>query len=123
MAYQIGEMTLGFGAIFLCWLLYRTRLIPRLLAGLGVIGYVLLMAGAIVELFGGHIDGCGIVETGPRRSRSRESLVGHHEGCCQVRRTRKPRAIRSHAGRDLAFTHSPPSQRSGCSGRAHCLRS
>lgn len=55
MAYQIGEMTLGFGATFLCWLLYRTRLIPRLLAGLGVIGYVLLMAGAIVELFGIHI--------------------------------------------------------------------
>jgi hypothetical protein len=52
MAYQIGQLSLGIGAFFLCWLLYRTRLIPRWLAGLGVIGYALHATGAIAEIFG-----------------------------------------------------------------------
>src|SRR5206468_12714967 len=29
MAYQMGEMTLGVGAVFLCLLLFRTQLVPR----------------------------------------------------------------------------------------------
>ena len=56
MAYQIGEAALGFGAIFLCALLLRTRLIPRWLAVAGLIGYAFLMAGAIAEIFGTHIS-------------------------------------------------------------------
>jgi|SRR5579872_371403 len=55
MSYQIAEMSLGFGAIFLCALLYHTRLIPRFLAMWGVIGYVILAIGAIAEIFGTHI--------------------------------------------------------------------
>jgi Domain of unknown function (DUF4386) len=55
MAYQLAEMVLGLGAIFLCALLFRTRLIPRFLAMWGVIGYVLLAAGAIAEIFAIHI--------------------------------------------------------------------
>ena len=54
-AYQIAEMSLGLGGIFLCSLLYRTRLVPRWLAGWGVIGYAILMAGFIAEIFGIHI--------------------------------------------------------------------
>ncbi len=45
MAYQIGEAVLGFGALFLCALLFRTRLIPRWLSISGLIGYAFLMAG------------------------------------------------------------------------------
>jgi hypothetical protein len=55
MAYQIGEMSLGFGGIFLCSLLLWTRLIPRFLSIWGLIGYPILMAGAIAEIFGIHI--------------------------------------------------------------------
>ncbi len=55
MSYQIGEATLGFGALFLCALLFRTRLIPRWLAISGLIGYMCLMAGAIAEILGIHI--------------------------------------------------------------------
>jgi hypothetical protein len=55
MAYQIAEMALGFGGIFLCALLFRTRLIPRFLAMWGVIGYAMLAAGTIAEIFGTHI--------------------------------------------------------------------
>ncbi len=52
MAYQVAEMTLGVGGIFLCWLLFRTRLIPRFLAGWGVIGYAILLVGFTGAFFG-----------------------------------------------------------------------
>lgn len=54
-AYQMGEMALGVGATFLCLLLYRSRLIPRWLAVSGLIGYPILAAGTIAEIFGIHI--------------------------------------------------------------------
>jgi Domain of unknown function (DUF4386) len=54
-AYQMGEMSLGVGAIFLCLLLLRTQLIPRWLAISGLIGYPILVAGTIAEIFGIHI--------------------------------------------------------------------
>lgn len=54
-AYQIGEMVLGVGCIFLCALLYRTRLVPRFLAISGLIGYPILVIGTIAEIFGVHI--------------------------------------------------------------------
>jgi hypothetical protein len=55
MAYQIGQMSLGLGAVFLCLLLFRTRLIPRFLSIWGLVGYAILMAGTIAEIFGIHI--------------------------------------------------------------------
>jgi uncharacterized protein DUF4386 len=51
-AYNVGQATLCFGGVFLCLLLYRTRLIPQVLAGLGVVGYVLHAAGSVSEIFG-----------------------------------------------------------------------
>src|SRR5438309_666757 len=54
-AYQMGEMTLGVGAVFLCLLLFRTQLVPRWLAVSGLIGYPILVAGTIAEIFGIHI--------------------------------------------------------------------
>ena len=56
LAYQIAEMALGLGGIFLCALLFRVRLIPRWLAGWGVIGYAILLVGFIAEIFGIHIS-------------------------------------------------------------------
>lgn len=55
-AYNIGQATLSFGGVFLCLLLYRTRLIPQLLAGLGVLGYVMHAGGAVSEIFGLQIS-------------------------------------------------------------------
>jgi len=55
MAYNIGEISLAVGCIFLCTLLFRTRLIPRWLSVSGLIGYPLLMAGCTAEIFGIHI--------------------------------------------------------------------
>jgi hypothetical protein len=56
LAYNVGQATLSFGGVFLGLLLYRTRLIPQLLAGLGVVGYVLHAGGAISEIFGLQIS-------------------------------------------------------------------
>jgi hypothetical protein len=56
LAYQIAQMSLGFGAMFLCALLLRSGLVPRALAILGLAGYALHMVGAICELFGLHIS-------------------------------------------------------------------
>lgn len=51
-AYNVGQATLSFGGVFLCLLLFRTRLVPQILAGLGVFGYVLHAAGSVSEIFG-----------------------------------------------------------------------
>jgi len=51
-AYQIGQLSLAFGAFFLAALLFRTGLVPRWLAALGLIGYATHMAGSAAEIFG-----------------------------------------------------------------------
>lgn len=53
--YQAGEMSLALGGLFLCPLLFRTRLIPRFLAAWGVIGYAIFLTGTITEILGIHI--------------------------------------------------------------------
>jgi hypothetical protein len=55
MAYNIGEISLGVGAIFLCALMLRTRLVPGWLSISGLIGYPILIAGCVAEIFGIHI--------------------------------------------------------------------
>jgi hypothetical protein len=55
-AYHVGQATLAGGALFMSALLYRTCLIPPLLAGLGVIGYATHLVGAVAEMFGFHIS-------------------------------------------------------------------
>jgi len=55
LAYNVGEIALAVGCIFLCLVLFRTRLVPRWLSVSGLIGYPILMAGCIAEIFGIHI--------------------------------------------------------------------
>lgn len=56
LAYQLGEGTLAFGALFMTWFLFRTRMVPRTLALWGVMGYAVLLTGAIAEIFGIHVS-------------------------------------------------------------------
>ncbi|MER7278432.1 DUF4386 domain-containing protein [Dactylosporangium sp. NPDC000244] len=53
--YQIGEFLLGFTGVFLCALLARARLVPRVLAWWGAAGYVVFAIGTVAELFGAHV--------------------------------------------------------------------
>lgn len=48
--YQIAMAILGVGSVLLCWVLLRARLIPAWIAWLGLIGYVLLLASALLDL-------------------------------------------------------------------------
>ena len=56
LAYELGQGTLAFGALFMTWFLVRTRLVPRTLALWGVVGYAIHLTGAIAEIFGLHVS-------------------------------------------------------------------
>jgi len=43
---------LGLGGLFFTWLLFRFRLVPRLISVVGLIGYALVFVGSIGGLFG-----------------------------------------------------------------------
>src|SRR4051794_39117773 len=55
LAYEIGQGTLAFGALFMTWFLFRTRYVPRALALLGVVGYAIHLTGAVAEILGVHV--------------------------------------------------------------------
>jgi hypothetical protein len=55
LAYAIGEILLGVVGVFLCAVLLRGGLIPPYLARWGAVGYALLLAGNVAELFAVHI--------------------------------------------------------------------
>lgn len=52
LAFQAAMLVLGLGSIPFCYLLYRTELVPRYLALLGLVGYVFLTTSAVLELSG-----------------------------------------------------------------------
>ncbi len=51
-AYQIGMTIWGFGGLMLCYTLYISKLVPKLFAIWGFVGYLVFIAGTISELFG-----------------------------------------------------------------------
>ncbi len=51
-AFTIAMLALGLGSLPLCYLLYQTRLIPPVLALLGLVGYAALPAGSVAQLLG-----------------------------------------------------------------------
>jgi uncharacterized protein DUF4386 len=55
LAFQLGQGTLAFGALFMTWFLFRTRMVPRTLALWGVAGYAIHLIGAVAEIFGVHV--------------------------------------------------------------------
>jgi hypothetical protein len=50
--FVVTMIGLGLGAMPFCYLLYRSRLIPRSMSVLGFIGYAALFIGSSIELFG-----------------------------------------------------------------------
>ena len=62
-AYNIAMAGLGIGSLFLCTLLFTSRLVPRFLGVWGFIGYAVLAAGCVLELLG--FTGAGLVATIP----------------------------------------------------------
>ncbi len=54
-AYQLGMAIWGLGGLMLCYLLYLSKLVPRPIAIWGFIGYIIFIAGTILELFGNKL--------------------------------------------------------------------
>jgi hypothetical protein len=50
--YSVAEAALGIGSLFFCALLFRTRLVPRFLAGWGFMGYACFAVGNLLVLVG-----------------------------------------------------------------------
>ena len=51
-AYQIGMAIWGLGGLMFCYLLYTSMIVPRVLSIWGLIGYIIFIAGTVLELFG-----------------------------------------------------------------------
>ncbi len=52
LALQMGILICGLGGLVLTTMLWRLRLVPRLIAGLGLIGYLTVIASVVLSLFG-----------------------------------------------------------------------
>jgi tetrahydromethanopterin S-methyltransferase subunit F len=50
--FQMSMISLGAGSILFCGVLYASKLVPRILSGLGVIGYIALFISGWLGLFG-----------------------------------------------------------------------
>ena len=61
-AYQIGMSTLGLAGLMLCYTLYRAKLVPRLLAVWGLVGYAIIFCGMVSEIMG---SGLGLASSIP----------------------------------------------------------
>ena len=51
-AYQIGMAIWGLGGLMFCYLLLKSKLVPKVFAIWGTIGYLIFITGTILELFG-----------------------------------------------------------------------
>lgn len=50
--YHVAMIILSIASIMLCYLLYKTRLIPRIISMVGIIGYALVFVSAPLDLLG-----------------------------------------------------------------------
>jgi hypothetical protein len=61
-AYEIGMISLGLAGLMLCYTLYRTKLVPQLLALWGIVGYASIFCGMVSAIMG---SGLGDVSSIP----------------------------------------------------------
>jgi hypothetical protein len=61
-AYDIAMSTLGIAGVMLCYLFYKTKLIPRWIAVWGLVGYAIIVCGMVSEIMG---SGLGLVSSIP----------------------------------------------------------
>jgi len=51
-AYHIAMFTLGIAGLLLCYTFYRAKLVPRLVAAWGLVGYATILCGSVLEVLG-----------------------------------------------------------------------
>ncbi|KQX68221.1 DUF4386 domain-containing protein [Paenibacillus sp. Root444D2] len=52
LTFQLAMIVLGLYSLLFCYLLYQSKLIPRLISVFGIIGYVSLLTSALLQVFG-----------------------------------------------------------------------
>ena len=55
-AYHFGMLTVGVAGLMLCYLFYKTRLVPRLLGVWGLVGYAVILGGSVLEVMGFNLS-------------------------------------------------------------------
>jgi hypothetical protein len=55
-AYHIAMFTLGIAGLLLCYVFYKAKLVPRLVAVWGLIGYAILFCGSALEVLGFNLQ-------------------------------------------------------------------
>jgi hypothetical protein len=108
LAYNVAMAGLGIGSLFFCLLLYRARLVPRVLAAGGLIGYAAFATGSVLELFG--VAGAGLWAAIPgglfEVAFATWLLVRGFSAPTAVAVRARPRHVeRAHAHADRAGTH------------------
>jgi hypothetical protein len=61
-AYEIGMSALGLSGLMLCYTLYSAKLVPRLVAVWGLVGYTIIFCGMVSEIMG---SGLGLASSIP----------------------------------------------------------
>jgi hypothetical protein len=51
-AYHIAMFTLGIAGLLLCYTFYKAKLVPRLVAVWGLVGYAIILCGSLLEVLG-----------------------------------------------------------------------
>ena len=54
-SYQLGMALWGLGGLMFVSVLYKSKLVPRLFSYWGFVGYIVFVAGTILELFGNNV--------------------------------------------------------------------
>ena len=55
-AYHIAMFTLGIAGLLLCYTFYRAKLVPRLVAVWGLVGYATILCGSVLEVLGFNLQ-------------------------------------------------------------------
>lgn len=55
-AYHFGMLTVGAAGLMLCYLFYKTQLVPRFLGVWGLIGYAVILGGSVLEILGFNLN-------------------------------------------------------------------
>ena len=55
-AYNIAMTTLGISGLILCYSFYKSKLVPRLLAVWGLVGYAVILCGSVLEVLGFNLQ-------------------------------------------------------------------
>jgi hypothetical protein len=55
-AYHFGMLTVGVAGSMLCYLFYKTRLVPRFLGVWGLVGYAVILGGSVLEVLGFNLN-------------------------------------------------------------------